>query len=321
MRTEKHRRLDEATIRIGHFEFLNGYPLYYGLEKGAGWGCFQLVNGVPTELNRLLLDGQLDISPVSSIEYAAHADELLLFPRISITADGAVDSIRLISRCPIEEIGSVAMTGQSATSVVLLKILLGQKYGIQPDYTVLADGAGAGDTRFVAGDGDGEEKKPGKKPSDAVLLIGDQALEAYYREDLGNSPPAGFNQVEPGDDEHAGGFISYDLGAEWKQFTGLPMVFALWAVRRPFFAARADETFEVQDRLQYSIDYCRGHWDEVVDAAARVYEFDATRLRSYFSKLRYDFTGEYRRGLAEFYRRAVDIGEAAAVPDLEFIGE
>src|SRR5665811_2368805 len=83
---------DYATISIGHFEFLNGYPLYYGLEKGEGWGCFNLVHGVPTRLNRLLLDGELDISPISSIEYAGNDDKLLLFPRLSITADGAVGS-------------------------------------------------------------------------------------------------------------------------------------------------------------------------------------------------------------------------------------
>ncbi len=281
MKTEEQQGLDQATIRIGHFEFLNGYPLYYGLEKGAGWGCFLLVNGVPTQLNRLLLQGELDISPVSSIECAGHAEELLLFPRISITADGTVDSILLISRCPVEEIGTVALTGQSATSVVLLKILLRQKYGIEAKFSALSGDAGEA-----------------LESHDAVLLIGDQALSAHY----GGSYK-----------------YSYDLGAEWKDLTGLPMVFALWAVRRPFFERRADETLEVQERLLYSLEYCRGHWDEVVDAAAAAYAFDKELLRSYFLKLRYDFTGEYQQGLAEFYRRAVDIGEAEAAPELEFI--
>ena len=150
-----------GVIRIGHFEFLNGYPLYYGLEKGAGWGCFDLVHGVPTRLNRLLLGGELDISPISSIEYAANSDSLVLFPRLSISADGAVDSIQLISNRPIDEIHSVALTGQSATSVVLLKILLIQKYGLSPDFVPL--GTAAADAL---------------KENDAVLLIGDQGLSA-----------------------------------------------------------------------------------------------------------------------------------------------
>lgn len=271
----------DATINIGHFEFLNGYPLYYGLEQGEGWGCFNLVRGVPTYLNGLLLKGKLDISPISSIEYAGNSGRLLLFPRLSITADGVVDSIRLISRVPFEEVRSVALTGQSATSVVLLKILLKQKYGIDAVFSGLQTGAGEA-----------------LEAHDGVLLIGDQALEACYH----------------GAWEHC-----YDLGREWKEFTGLPMVFALWAVTREFFASRADETFEVEDRLLYSVDYCRGHWEEVVAAAARAYPFEPELLRSYFAKLRYDFTDEYRRGLEEFYRRAAGIGAIGPVPALEFI--
>ncbi|MFA5801916.1 MAG: menaquinone biosynthesis protein [Thermoleophilia bacterium] len=272
-----------GAIRIGQFEFLNGYPLYYGLEKGEGWGCFNLVHGVPTTLNRLLLAGELDISPISSIEYADNASDLLLFPRISITADGAVDSIRLITKCSIEKVGSVALTGQSATSVVLLKILLRQMYGVEARYASLEGSV----SEALAS-------------HDAVLLIGDQALDSYY---------------------HGDWEMSYDLGSEWKDFTGLPMVFALWAVRKPFFENRADETIEVQDRLLYSVEYCRGHWEEVVEAAARVYPFEPDLLRSYFSKLRYDFTDDYRRGLEEFYRRAVQIGAVAQAPDLVFTRE
>ncbi|HDY69555.1 MAG TPA: hypothetical protein ENH54_01300 [Actinobacteria bacterium] len=281
MKAEGSSGPEQAVIRIGHFQFLNGYPLYYGLEKGAGWGCFHLVNGVPTVLNHMLLQGELDISPISSIECAAHAGELLFLPRVSITADGAVDSIRLISSRPIDEVRTVAVTQQSATSVVLLKILLKQRYGLDAAYGAL-DG--------------GIDEALGSH--DAVLLIGDQALGAHY------------GAIEE---------YSYDLGEEWKGFTGLPMVFALWAVRRPFFARRAEETMEVQDRLCQSVEYCRGHWDEVVAAAACVYPFDEELLFSYFDKLRYDFSDEYREGLTEFYRRAVEIGEAAPTPELEFV--
>jgi len=282
MKTEEKNSVPaEGTINIGHFEFLNGYPLYYGLEQGEGWSCFNLVHGVPTYLNGLLLEAKLDISPISSIEYAANFDKLLLFPRLSITADGVVDSIRLISKVPFEEVSSVSLTGQSATSVVLLNILLSQKYGLDPVYSQLETGI----TEALA-------------DHDGVLLIGDQALEACY---------------------HGAWDYCYDLGKEWKDFTGLPMVFALWAVTRDFFSARADETFEVQDRLLYSVDYCRAHWEEVVSAAAKVYPFKPELLRSYFAKLRYDFTDNYRRGLEEFYRRAEKIGAIAGVPPLEFI--
>ncbi|RJQ47280.1 MAG: hypothetical protein C4534_01410 [Gaiellales bacterium] len=270
-----------GAIRIGQFEFLNGYPLYYGLERGEGWGCFRMVHGVPTQLNRLLLSGGLDISPISSIEYAANTGRLLLFSRLSITADGAVDSIRLITRRPIESLTSVALTSQSATSVALLKIIMGQKYGLEPAYAPLDCGVAQA-----------------LEEHDGVLLIGDDALRAFYR---------------------GGWKHSYDLGEEWKQFTGLPMVYALWAVTRKFFNLRPDEAYEVQERLLYSIEYCRGNWDEVVAAASRVYPFTPELLSSYFAKLRYDLTDEYRLGLMEFYRRAAAVGLLDHTPDLNFI--
>jgi chorismate dehydratase len=270
-----------AAARIGQFEFLNGYPLYFGLEHGRGWGCFDLVHGVPTTLNRMLVEGNLDISPISSIEYAAHCDSLHLFPQLSITSDGAVDSIQLVSRKPIDQIGSVALTRQSATSVVLLKILLEQKYDLHPKYQPLES-----------------DPLEALDDNDAVLLIGDQALVACYHQDWD---------------------YSCDLGAEWKDLTGLPMVFALWAVRSDFYRQRGDEVREVEERLLYSVDYCSRNWDEVVTAALPHYPFEPRLLYSYFSKLRYGFNAEYRRGLEEFYRRAVIAGAIEVVPGLRFI--
>lgn len=268
-------------IRIGHFEFLNGFPLYHGLVQNDRLRGLKLVEGVPTELNRKLLAGELDISPISSIEYANHADELLLFPEVSITADGAVDSILLVSNCQVESIRSLALTGQSATSVVLLKILLKEQFGITPECVPLTGGW-----------------EEALKQHDAALLIGDQALEAFH---------FGFWRW------------AYDLAAGWKDLTGLPMVFAVWAVRQEFFEAHPDETREVQERLLASIRHCRDNFDEMVEAAAETYPFKPTLLRSYFDKLRYDFTNDYRQGLMEFYRRAAELGEAPAGVELNFI--
>jgi chorismate dehydratase len=82
------------------------------------------IQGVPTELNRLLLDGQLDLAPISSIEYARHASALRILPRVCVSSEGAVDSIQLVSRTPFPQIRSIAVTPESATSVVLAKVLL-----------------------------------------------------------------------------------------------------------------------------------------------------------------------------------------------------
>jgi chorismate dehydratase len=111
------------------------------------------IQGVPTELNRRLLAGELDIAPISSIEYARNADSLRLLPRLCVGSEGAVDSIQLVSRKPLEQVRSVAVTPESATSVVLTKVLL-------PEAEHVAFGEDA----------------------DARLLIGDAALKSAFED-------------------------------------------------------------------------------------------------------------------------------------------
>jgi chorismate dehydratase len=113
------------------------------------------VQGVPTELNRRLLDGELDTAPISSIEYARNADELRLLPRLCVASEGAVDSIQLVSKTPLEQVRVVAVTPESATSVVLTKVLLPQAEHVPLE---------------LAAD------------SDAKLLIGDAALKSAFED-------------------------------------------------------------------------------------------------------------------------------------------
>src|ERR1044072_7392105 len=84
---------------------------------------YEGVGGAPTELNRQLVAGELDVAPISSIEYARHADSLRLLPRLCVSSEGAVESIQLISKTPLDKIRSVAVTPESATSVVLTRVL------------------------------------------------------------------------------------------------------------------------------------------------------------------------------------------------------
>src|SRR3954468_24968995 len=111
------------------------------------------VQGVPTVLNQALLDGELDVAPISSIEYARNADRLRLLPRLCVASEGAVDSIQLVSKLPLDAIRTVAVTPESATSVVLTKVLL-------PD----------------------AEQVPLGEPAEAKLLIGDAALKSAFED-------------------------------------------------------------------------------------------------------------------------------------------
>jgi chorismate dehydratase len=135
-------------VRLGRISYVNMAPVFYRLEAEV-----QEVQGVPTDLNRLLLEGGLDLAPISSIEYARNADRLRLLPRLCVGSEGAVDSIQLVSRKPLEQVRSVAVTPESATSVVLTRVLL-------PEATHVPLG----------------------EEADAKLLIGDAALKSAFED-------------------------------------------------------------------------------------------------------------------------------------------
>jgi chorismate dehydratase len=111
------------------------------------------VTGVPTELNGRLIAGELDLAPISSIEWARNADRLQILPRLCVGSEGAVDSIQLVSRVPLEYVRTVAVTPESATSVVLTRVLLEEAQHVPL----------------------GEE-------ADAKLLIGDAALQSAFED-------------------------------------------------------------------------------------------------------------------------------------------
>lgn len=144
-------------LRVGRIAALNMYPVYHHLQQAAG-PDLDFTDGHPAELNALLLGGALDVSAVSSIEWARNAPDLRLLPAASITAHGAVDSIRLFSRVPFAEVRTVVVTPHSATSVALLRILTGE----HPEPFRVLD----------------TDPRSALDQHDGVLLIGDEALEA-----------------------------------------------------------------------------------------------------------------------------------------------
>jgi chorismate dehydratase len=135
-------------IRLGRISYVNMAPIFFGLEADV-----EEVSGVPTELNERLLAGEIDLAPISSIEYGRHAERLRILPRLCVSSEGAVDSIQLVSRAPLASVSSVAITPESATSAVLVRVLL-------PD----------------------AEQVPLGEDADAELLIGDAALKSMFED-------------------------------------------------------------------------------------------------------------------------------------------
>jgi chorismate dehydratase len=274
---------NEPPVRVGRIEFVNCYPLYdHFADELVGHGVrATVVEGYPTALNRLLVEGEIDVTLPSSIEFARHADLLRLVPQVSISSLGAVDSVQLFSRLPRADVRTIALTEKSATSVCLLRVLC-REWGIEP--------------QFVPRRGSFAEVL---RDNDAVLLIGDEALHVLR---------SGFCPY------------NYDLGEEWRRATGLPMVFAVCAARGDFVAARPQAAAAVGAALLASRDRCAARPEQTAASAALIYDFSQAYLMEYFDKLKFGFTPEYRAGLQEFYRRAAAIGELDAVPDVVHAG-
>lgn len=275
-----------ARPRLGHIQFINCLPLYYGMVKNDVLLDVDLVRANPADLARELVAGELDLAPIPAIEYARNASEFELLPDIAISSDGEVQSILLVSKVPAEELSgrTVALAANSRTSVVLGRILLQRRWNTTPDYVEMPP-----DLPAMLRD------------ADAALLIGDEAIRAYWE------PPVGL--------------LTYDLGTEWKAWTGLPFVFAVWAVRRDYAAARPDAVASVADALAGSLSYCRAHLDEISEYAARWEHFSPEKFRSYFDALQFRFEPRYREGLRRYLTEAHAIGQLDAVPELRVFGE
>jgi chorismate dehydratase len=274
------RTADGPPARVGRIDFVNCFPLYHHFERElASRGVeADVVGGFPADLNRMLVEGAIDVALPSSIAFARDAGELVLLPHVSISSFGAVDSIQLFSRTPSHEVTRVALTEKSATSICLLRILC-REWGIAPE--------------FVAWEGTFADVLAS---CDGMLLIGDDALRAL----------------------RAGVFPYHlDLGEAWRDVTGLPMVYAVCAARRDFAAAHPGAAAAVGEALLASRDDCAAQPQKTAAAAAQLYDFSAEFLEGYFDRLRFGFAPDYRAGLREFYRRAVGVGELERAPDLD----
>jgi chorismate dehydratase len=264
---DDHRR---SRPRVGHIQFLNCLPLYWGLARTGTLLDLELSKDTPEKLSEQLIRGELDIAPVSLVEYLKHADELVAFPDLAVGCDGPVMSCVMVSQVPLEQLhhARVALGATSRTSVRLAQLLLAEQYGVAPDYYTCPPDLGLM-----------------MQEAQAAVLIGDAALRAS----LHDAPRLGL-QV-------------HDLGQMWKDWTGLPFVFAVWAARRDYLARDPRIVREVHEAFLASRDLSLEEVGKVAEQAARWEAFDAGLLERYFTTLDYRFGPDQLAGVAEFARR------------------
>ncbi|BBC94335.1 menaquinone biosynthetic enzyme MqnA/MqnD family protein [Streptomyces griseofuscus] len=256
--------------RVGHIQFLNCLPLYWGLARTGTLLDFQLTKDTPEKLSERLIQGELDVAPVTLVEYLKNSDDLVAFPDIAVGCDGPVMSCVIVSQVPLEQLdgAKVALGSTSRTSVRLAQLLLSERYGVQPEYYTCPPDLGLM-----------------MREADAAVLIGDAALRA----NLHDGPRYGLDV--------------HDLGALWKEWTGLPFVFAVWAARRDYLEREPLITHQVHQAFLESKKASLEEVDKVAEQAAHWEAFDAQTLAKYFTTLDFSFGDAQLAAVAEFARR------------------
>jgi len=225
----------------------------------------ELILEVPSRLADLLAEGQLDVALIPVIEYFRSGAYSIL-PNLSIASRGPVLSVTLFSRVPWQSIRRVALDAGSRTSAALAQLLLHKRYGVRPEVTALPLDRHAEDA-----------------DADAVLLIGDRAMRACL---------PGF--------AHA-----FDLGQEWADWTGLPFVYAVWAVRPGVDLGNvADALAEAKRRGLTRIG-------QIAFQEAPRLGLDAGFCRRYLqSIIHFDLGPREQAGLQHYYMLACELGLA-----------
>lgn len=225
--------------RVCAVSYLNTVPLVWGFTHSPELRpVFDLRFALPSLCAQQMAEGQADIGILPVIEMARQ--KLEYFPGTGIGCRGPVRTILLISKVPYAQIKTLAVDAGSRTSVMLSRVILAERFGATPTTVAMPADMDA----MLA-------------HADAALIIGDPALH-----------------IDPATIPYA----CLDLGAEWVDMTGLPMVFAVWSARKEFITARNEQAF--RDSLRYGLD----HMDDIVREQSPIRGCNEDLTRAYLTK-------------------------------------
>jgi chorismate dehydratase len=260
-------------LRIGRIDYANCTPLFMQLEEQLPRETTDIVHGVPATLNARLAAGEIDLCISSSIEFSRHANEYAILPGHCIGSDGPVKSVLLFSNRPVEELGGqqLLVTSESATSVILLQVLLNKRWGLSGCSVVSSS----------------LPWQEALQQSTGLLLIGDRALQAA------SSAKSGY---------------CYDLGQEWKALTGLPFVYALWLINRRSAQGKDAALQQFVELLDHARDRISSDAELLARQAPEADWFGLQPLADYWrSAITYTLDATHLEGLALFYHYAAEL--------------
>lgn len=269
-------------ITIGRIDYANAWPLFHQLEERMVGDSFEVIKRVPSELNRLLQAGELDISAISSFAYGLNADDYVLLPELSVGSVGKVNSIFLFLKEPIsrKRPERISVTTTSATSVNLLKILMTLHFECNPEYVTAAP-----------------KLESMLETADAALIIGDPAIHASWQ-------------------NH--GLHVIDLGQLWNEWTGLGMTYAVVAARKEAALAAPEAVRAVYKALNASKQYNKSHLGPLIEQACMQLGGESTYWEMYFHSLQYDFGSKLQEGLKLYFNYSKQLGLLSNDVELTF---
>jgi len=273
-------------LRIGQIDYANCIPIFSALQKNFDCNSYQFVRGTPAVLNKMLLSGEIDLCPSSSIAYARSAETLRLIPNLSISSINTVKSVKLFSRFPLEKLDcmTIGLTIESETSVALLKIIFKKFY----QFT----------NKFVPVAIDGSSLL--ENACGAILVIGDTALKWSL-----NFPD----------------LYQYDLGELWFSLTGLPFVFALWMIREEVAGRRPEETARIRAELREAKEIAVSSLEGLASECTDYAWMGREALLDYWQTISYDLTPWHLDGVRAFFQYAREIGILVREPAIRFLEE
>ncbi len=266
-------------LRAGRIIYTNDIPIYAAFDEGAVTFPGSLLGAVPAELNAMLFDGRLDLSPISAFAYLANADKFALLGRLCIGSRKDVWSVVLVSAEPLAALNGarIAVTKESASGRNLLRVLLERRYGVRAEFVEVDDPL----AHAVAGQ--------------PAFLIGDRAIDAQLA-------------FAPG--------LVHDLGSLWHQWTGGDMVYAVWAARRDVVAANPAGVRAALEALVTARAWGYANPEPVIAAAAAHVARPAGFYAAYFATLNFELDAPALLGLGRFADELAAIGAIGTRPSI-----
>lgn len=275
-------QLSSEQLKLGKIGFLNVLPIYYPLESGFISHPFHIVSGTPAYLNQLMARGDLDLSVVSSIEYARHQERYYVLPDLSISCRGVVKSVLLLSQIPVPELAEkeILVSAQSHTSIALLKVLFSVHLGLN----------------ITCKSGNCTEALTREESPTAFLAIGDEALRLRKHD------------LYP---------YRWDLGEAWHSWTGFPFVFALWVIQRKAIEKWNGSLKTAVETLLAAKQWGADHRRLICEEAAKKGLLSCAELQEYYHCLDFNLDNNQQNGLKFFYEHLAKVGEITGAPRLE----